>query len=85
MISYAVGLIVYSTSALACMLGLMVLIRGYYRKEMILQPNFVVIIVLLLWGSLGFVIINIASYKINSHIDDQNKALFILGCFGKFS
>lgn len=64
-ISYAVGLVVYSTCALACMFSLMVLIRGYFRKEMIVQPNFVIMIVLLLWGSLGFIIINITAYSIN--------------------
>lgn len=84
-ISFIYGLFTYTLTSLICLVSLATLAYGYQKKKMILQPTFVAIIFLLFWGSLGFLMYNVATYKMINNKDETNSKLnFAIGVVGKF-
>lgn len=77
-ISYVFGLIADSLGVVISSCTLVVLFRGIRAKTMIMQSTFITIIVLLLMGSLGFLIYNISSKY------SEVESMFYVGVVGKF-
>ena len=83
-ITFNFGVTAYSLTAVVCLISLATLVHGFLKKNMILQPTFVTIIFLLFWGSIGFLMYCVATYKMNKK-DETNKYLnFAIGVIGKF-